>query len=38
MNKSDAFLMNDVNGDELGLDDDDEVPLMEGVSIDAFGA
>ena len=29
--------MNDVNGDELGLDDD-EVPLMEGVSRDAFGA
>ena len=38
MNKSDVFLINDVNGDELGLDDDEEVPLMEGVSIGAFGA
>ena len=38
VNKSDKFLTNDVNGDELGLDDDDEVPLMEGVSIGAFGA
>lgn len=38
MSKSDEFLMNDVNGEELGLDEDDEVPLMEGVLRDALGA
>ena len=30
--------MNDVNGEVLGLDEDDEVPLMEGVLRDTFGA
>ena len=37
MIKSDEILMNDVNGEELGLDEDDEVPMMEGVLRDAFG-
>ena len=38
MSKSDEFLMNDVSGEELGLDEDDEVSLMEGVLRDALGA
>lgn len=38
MSKSDEFLMNDVNGEELGRDEDDEVPLMVGVLRDTFGA
>ena len=38
MSKSDEFLMNDVSGEELGLDEDDEVPLMEGVLRGALGA
>ena len=35
---SDEFFVNDVNGEELGLDEDDEVPLMDGVLRYALGA
>ena len=29
VSKSDEFLMNVVNGDEFGLDEEDEVPLVK---------
>ena len=38
MSKSDEFFVNDVNGEELGLDEDDEVPLIEVLLRDALGA
>ena len=37
MSKSDEFLMNVGKGDEFGLDDEDEVPLIKGLLIGAFG-